>query len=102
MSTSHPLMRVHHAADETAAHAYSVAHPGILVVWATAEDAGSYYDGVKCGIPYCRHQWVQGIVGGSKIWTPPPDLLTWWEGEPNNSTSVLAVRVPHNNPGEAI
>lgn len=100
--SSGQLMRVHRAADETDAYAYSAAHPGILVVWATAEDAGSYIDGVKCGIPYYRHQWVQGLIGGRKVFTPPPDLITWWEGAPNNSISVLAIRVPHNNQGETI
>lgn len=95
-----PLLRVHREPDEASARTWSATHPGVLTVWATDTSAGSYLNGNRCAIPFRAHQWVQGLINGRKLWTPPPDLLTWWEGEPNNSVSVLAVRVPYNSEEE--
>lgn len=94
------LLRVHREPDEASARTWSATHPGVLTVWADGETAGSYLNGTRCAIPFRAHQWVQGLINGRKLWTPPPDLLTWWEGEPNNSVSVLAIRVPYNNSEE--
>ena len=92
-----PLLRVHREPDEASARTWSATHPGVLTIWADGETAGSYLNGTRCAIPFRAHQWVQGLINGRKIWTPPPDLLTWWDGEPNNSVSVLSIRVPYNN-----
>lgn len=97
---SDPLLRSHREPDEGDARAWSATHPGVLAVWATDTSAGSYLNGNRCAIPFRAHQWVQGLINGRKIWTPPPDLLTWWEGEPNNSVSVLSIRVPYNESEE--
>ncbi|MBS6345049.1 MAG: hypothetical protein KH404_04845 [Bifidobacterium pseudolongum] len=94
-----PLLRVHREPDEASARTWSAIHPGVLTVWADGETAGSYLNGTRCAIPFRAHQWVQGLINGRKIWTPPPDLLTWWEGEPNNSVSALAIRVPYTGGG---
>lgn len=96
---SSPL-RVRREWSSVAADQYSRNNPDVLTVYCTATEAGSYYNGVPCGIPYRGHEWLQGLINGRPVWTPPPDLLTWWEGEPNNSVSVLSVRVPHNQPVE--
>ena len=95
-----PLLRVHREPDEASARTWSAIHPGVLTVWATESSAGGYLNGTRCAIPFRAHQWVQGLINGRKIWTPPPNLLTEWEGEPNNSVSVLAIRVPYNNSEE--
>lgn len=98
---SDPLLRAHREPDEASAAAWSATHPGVLTVYATDTSAGCYLNGSRRAIPFRAHQWVQGLINGRKIWTPPPDLLTWWEGEPNNSVSVLAIRVPYNSEEES-
>lgn len=93
------LMRVHREPSAQAARRWSATHPGILVVFATDTESGAYWNGAPCAIPFRAHQWVQGLLGGRKLFTPPPDLLCWWEGEPNNSVSALAIRVPYTGGG---
>lgn len=61
---------------------------------------GAYFNGVKLGIPYHEHEWMQGMIDGVKLFTPPPDVYSEWAGTPNASESYLFIRIPHNKPTE--
>lgn len=67
---SSPL-RVRREWSSVAADQYSRNNPDVLTVYCTATEAGGYYNGVPCGIPYRGHEWLQGLINGRPVWTTP-------------------------------